>query len=332
MNNKNEKILNDLKNRAKTIGNAVEKGVKTAGNAAVKGVEVISDSADIAKERIIEALDVNKNGQIDIEDIINLGMRVPTVWVDRESFLRKELKKHCTSEVIDKAVRTTPKKAGIPLDLVDKICDNVISHERFNVSGVSAALGIPGGLAMVGTIPVDIAQYYGVQLRAAQKIMYLYGFPEISRDTENGMIDSETISILTLCLGVMFGVKAANEGINLAAKMLARGVPKQLMKKALTKGAIYPIVKQVAKWFGLKMTKEVFTGAIGKSIPVVGAAVGGTITFVSFGPACKMLKKSLRQTALANPEKNFIGDEKNNNSISDNDCIVVDIDHSKSNS
>ena len=321
MNNKKAKILNDLKNGAKTVGNTVEKGVRIAGKAAAKGAEVVSDNADAAKQKIVEVLDLNKNGQVDIEDIINLGMRVPTVWVDRESFLRKELKKHCTSEVIDEVVRTTPKKAGIPLDLIDKICDNVISHERFNVSGVSAALGIPGGLAMAGTIPVDIAQYYGVQLRAAQKIMYLYGFPEISRDTENGMIDSETISILTLCLGVMFGVKAANEGINIAAKMLAKGVPKQLMKKALTKGAIYPIVKQVAKWFGIKMTKEIFTGVIGKSIPFVGAVVGGTITFASFGPACKMLKKSLRQTALANPDIDFVGDKKDNK----NNDIYVDV-------
>ena len=52
------------------------------------------------------------------------------------------------------------------------------------VSGISAALGAPGGAAMAATIPTDIMQYYGYTL-GAQELMYLYGFPEIiSADNE----------------------------------------------------------------------------------------------------------------------------------------------------
>ena len=53
----------------------------------------------------------------------------------------------------------------------------VIRSERLKVSGISAALGTPGGAAMAATIPADIAQYYGCMLRVAQKLLYLYGFP-----------------------------------------------------------------------------------------------------------------------------------------------------------
>ena len=53
----------------------------------------------------------------------------------------------------------------------------MINFERNCVSGISAALGMPGGVAMSATIPADIVQYYGYTLRAAQKLMYLYGFP-----------------------------------------------------------------------------------------------------------------------------------------------------------
>ena len=38
------------------------------------------------RNKIINALDYNKNGEIDIEDIIVLGMRVPGVKVDRKEF------------------------------------------------------------------------------------------------------------------------------------------------------------------------------------------------------------------------------------------------------
>ena len=50
------------------------------------------------------------------------------------------------------------------------------------------------------------------------------------------------------------------------------------------------------------MTKEVFAGFFKKAIPVVGGIIGGGLTFLSFGPCCDKLKKSLQDTALSNPE------------------------------
>ena len=85
------------------------------------------------------------------------------------------------------------------------------------------------------------------------------------------------------------------------AKALATGVEKKLIKAALTKGTIYPIVKNVASWFGKKMTKDIFAGFFKKAIPVVGGVIGGGITFVSFKPCCDKLKESLQNTMLSNP-------------------------------
>lgn len=154
---------------------------------------------------------------------------------------------------------------------------------------------------MLATIPADIAQYYGYMLRTAQKLMYLYGFPQAGLTDEGNGIDSETINMLTLCLGVMYGVAGANNAVKTMAKALATGVPKQILKRALTKGTIYPIVKQTAKWFGVKMTKDVFAGFFKKSIPVVGVVVGGGLTYLTFKPCCEKLKNNLRKTKLVNP-------------------------------
>ena len=97
-------------------------------------------------------------------------------------------------------------------------------------------------------------------LRAAQKLMYLYGFPEIDTNENNQKFDSETLNILILCLGTMYGVQGANTAIKALAKAFADGVQKKMMKAALTKGTIYPIVKSISKWFGVNMTKQVFSG------------------------------------------------------------------------
>ena len=225
--------------------------------------------------------------------------------------------KNYSPEVIDNAIATTPAKAGIPLTEVDLLADNVIQFERTCVTGISTALGAPGGAAMVATIPADIIQYYGYMLRTAQKLMYLYGFPEISIDEKSQVFDSETLNMLTICLGVMYGVAGANNAIKAMAKALANGVEKKLVNKALTKGTIYPIVRNIAKWFGKKMTKEVFAGFFKKAIPVVGGVIGGGITYLTFKPCCDNLKATLRDTKLSNPE---CEDDKEENIIIDIEC------------
>ena len=94
----------------------------------------------------------------------------------------------------------------------------------------------------------------------------------------------------------------ANKAIQGMAKALATGVEKQLLRRALTKGAFYPFVKSVAKWFGVKMTKEIFAGFFKKAIPVVGGVIGGGITFATFKPCCNRLKTVLKDTMLSNPD------------------------------
>lgn len=264
--------------------------------------EKIKGIATNSKDAIVKALDQDGNGQIDSVDIILLALKVPGVKIDRAKFLQKELFKNHPQDVIDRAIETTPAQAGIASEEVDKIADEVIKFERNAVSGISVALGMPGGVAMAATIPADIAQYYGYMIRAAQKLLYLFGFPELDTSDEAIALDTETINSLTVCLGVMYGVANANNAIKAMAKALAGGVEKQLMKKALTKGAIYPIVRTVGKWFGVRMTKEIFAGFFKKAIPVVGGVVGGGITYASFKPCCYRLKDVLQDTMLSNPK------------------------------
>lgn len=203
--------------------------------------------------------------------------------------------------MIDAAIATTPAQAGISSAEIDRIADDVISFERNCVSGISAALGAPGGWAMAATIPADIIQYYGYTLRAAQKLLYLYGFPEVDSDEDGLQLDSHTINQIILCLGVMNGVAGANNAVKGMAKALAIGVEKKLLNAALTKGTFYPLVKAIAKWFGVRMTKTVFAGFFKKAIPVVGGVIGGGITFLSFKPCCYRLKEALQDTMLSNP-------------------------------
>lgn len=299
--NNNYDFFGAIGNFFKNVGDGVHDAMGKVGNAigdvAGKAPEIVSKG----KDALVQALDVNGNGEIDIEDIIILGLKVPGVCINRADFLKAELMKDCPEDTIADAIAHTPAHAGISIDLINKHADQVIAYERNCVSGIAAVLGMPGGFAIAATLPADIAQYYGFTLRAAQKLLYLYGFPEIDISEKGQLFDSETINMLTLCLGVMYGAAKAKVAMNAMAHALAIGVEKQLLKKALTKGTIYPIVKSTAKWFGVKMTKEVFAGFFKKAIPVVGGIMGGAITYLSFKPCCDRLKDSLKNTILSNP-------------------------------
>lgn len=284
--------------------NKKERNEKRNNHIAKKAAELSEKAKETVaktKNSIVQAVDQNGNGELDIEDIIVAGLKLPGIGIRRDSFLRKELMKQFPEAVVEQAINSSPAKAGIQPEELDKTADNIIQYERTCVTGISAVLGAPGGAAMAATIPMDIIQYYGYMLRAAQKLLYLYGFPEIDTTEQEQHFDSETMNILVICLGVMYGVAGANQALNIMAKALAGGVEKKLLRAALTKGTIYPVVKRVSAWFGKSMTKQVFAGFFKKAIPVVGSVIGGGITYLSFKPCCEKLKASLRDTQLSNP-------------------------------
>lgn len=311
----------DLKELANKAGKATVDAAQSVGKTAVSVAGKTKELTEKSQQAILGAIDQNGNGEVDIEDVIIMGLKVPGIRIDRTQFLQAEFKTKLPQDVIDDAIAFNPLHANVPSELIEKIADEVIKYERNCVSGISAALGMPGGIAMAATIPADIAQYYGYMLRATQKLMYLYGFPAIDLDEKDQTFDSETMNTLIICLGVMYGVAGANNALKAMAKALATGVEKQLLRQALTKGTIYPIVKSVAKWFGVKMTKQVFAGFFKKAIPVVGGVVGGGLTFVSFKPCCDKLRATLKNTMLSNPD--YCPSKEDDDLILNDDVIDV---------
>lgn len=233
---------------------------------------------------------------INFEMVLSSATNLPLVKISRDDFLKKELAPYVSPGDVDIAITKTPATAKIPTEIIDIIAKNCINYETNKVSAISFATGIPGGFAMLGTIPADIIQFTAHQLRIAQKLAYLYGWNELF--VEGGM-DDGTEAIMTLFLGVMFGVNGATNAVNTIAKSAAAAMVKKLPQKALTKGVIYPIVKKIATALGAKMTKEIFAKGVGKVIPVVGGFISGGMTYAMYKPMAYKLQKHLQTLPLA---------------------------------
>jgi len=226
------------------------------------------------------------------EKILRSAMELPGIKINRVEFLEKELSKYFDSDTVSKAISTNPAQAGLTPSDIERIANACITYETAKVTAISAGAGLAGGIAMAVTIPADTAQLFGHVLRILQKLAYLYGWPEIFRG-ENKSLDDETNNQIILFIGAMFGVGAANTAISKIATLAALNVPKRLMRQALTKKAIYQIVKKISFAVGAKMTKAAFTKTVGKIIPVIGAAASAGITFAIFKPMAKRLKNYL---------------------------------------
>ncbi|MBR4263997.1 MAG: hypothetical protein IKQ48_05425 [Paludibacteraceae bacterium] len=218
------------------------------------------------------------------------AMKLPMVAVNRKEFLTKELSIFCSPEQVETAIASKPSDV-LTKEQIGKIANGVIKYHLTVVTATSSLAGIPGGWFIAGTIPADLAQFYGHVLSMAQKLMYLYGFPDFQES--NGKLSDEALQILTLAIGVMSGATAAANAFKQVLNMLAENVVKQLPKQALTKSGIYVAAKAVAKWLGISLTKRSFAQGVGKFIPLVGAPISGALTYWTFRPMAYKLKRYL---------------------------------------
>ena len=194
-------------------------------------------------------------------------VRIRGVRITRDEFLRQELRKlHMSDEAIASAVDSNPVLAGVSLEELDKLAEDIISFETNKSAAMSFAAGLPGGFAMVGTIPVDLTQYYVHAFRIMQKLAYLYGWRELISDMDE--VDDEMIGVLAVFFGVMLGVGGAAQSLTMFARTVAMpALQKQITKQALTKTSWYPVMKHCLRFIGINLTKKTFAQGVSKAIP-----------------------------------------------------------------
>lgn len=192
---------------------------------------------------------------------------------------------------LNEIIEVGPVAAEFPREKLFTIANKLIIDRTSKSSAASFVAGIPGGLAMAATIPADVLQFFGMSLRMAQELSYLYGAPDLWQD---GVVDNEQVSSqLIMYCGVMFGVAGAVSGIRLLSSQIAKQTLKKLPQKALTKTLWYPMVKQVGKAIGVKVTKSTVAKGVSKAVPIIGGVVSAGLNFASMMPMGKRLLTTL---------------------------------------
>ena len=127
--------------------------------------------------------------------ILTSAMSLPGVKVNRATFLEEQFKTYYTPEQIAPIIENGP-IGIIPMSILDKIASDCISYHTNIASGTSFVAGLPGGLAMIGTIPADVAQFYFHVFVIAQKRCGR----RPKGAARSGRADSETLAAATLAI------------------------------------------------------------------------------------------------------------------------------------
>lgn len=263
----------------------------------------------------------------ELTTVITNAIKIPGVKVVRESFLREQFKDEST-ERLNQILEKGPVVAGCSQAMLQKKASRIIRERTAISTGASFLAGIPGGLAMAATIPADMLQYYGIALRMAQELVYLYGEADLWCD---GTPDADKVtSQLVIYCGVMLGVSGAAQAMRLMSSALAKQAMKKLPQMALTKTFYYPIVKSIVKFFGVSMTKSTFAKGVSKFIPVIGGVVSGGLTLASMPPMGKRLAETLDHAHFTYTQADFEADLEEANEVraeilDDEDIVIEEV-------
>src|SRR5438046_4904514 len=231
--------------------------------------------------------------------VLRTALALPGVKVDRKAFLRRALSKHVTEKVLQSAIDTSPAKAGVNKNTIRRIATANIKWHRAGVSALSFASGLPGGWWIAGTVPADLIQSFWHVLVIAQKLAYLYGWPELFSEDSELELDDETLLILTVFVGVMLGAESAAKVLGDIAERAAARVLKRLPRETLTKLGLYGLAREVAKRSGIKITEDSFGRYLSRIVPILRGIISGTVTWISFSLITSRLAAHLESLPLA---------------------------------
>ena len=222
------------------------------------------------------------------EKAIKAAMSIPGVKVDRDSFLQNNFRKYGSTERLG----SQSTREIYSIKEIDEVANAVVKRHLAEVTALSAASGLPGGLWAIPASIGDLSLFYAQVLITAQKLAYVYGMPDILNGKDD--IDDNAYRTLIILLGIAAGVEGASQ---MFAK-IAEAAIKNAAKKAAEKPAANAIAKVVVKileFLGKKATGKAVGNFIKKGIPIASAVISGVFTYASFRPMSRRLKKELKK-------------------------------------
>ena len=189
------------------------------------------------------------------ESVLISAMKLPGIAVNRREFLSRELAPYFDRKVINEILdgHTKMKKC-----FTQKGCAE-ISRRLYKLSSDKGKSDFrcrrrTGWIRHAGHHTGRYGTVYGHVLALAQKLLYLYGWPDLQNGGKG--MDDGTRQILTLFVGVAFGSSQAAIMAKKIAERLAEEAAQRIPQTVLGQLAARGVVEQAGKWIGVQIAKN----------------------------------------------------------------------------
>jgi hypothetical protein len=261
---------------------------------------VETEKSDSKMSHTLEVLGNYELGENPLIGILEKAVSLPGVKIKRTTFLME------TYQLSGTVIESEDVFSQISLEQMDKEASTIIARNVTASSSVAFVLGLPGGIAMMASVPADVMQNFAFSLRLAQQLAYVYGFEELF---ENDEMSEKTQNTLIAFLGIMFVVTGSGTVLRAIAPNVGKYAAKQALRRPLTRTVWYPMLKKISNIVASKtITKTSVSGFASKAIPVVGGVASAGINVATMIPMANRLKNELRKYYL--PEETMELEEK----------------------
>jgi hypothetical protein len=245
-------------------------------------------------------LNIDRDTFVLFTEILQATLKINGIKINREQFLKKELAQKYPRETVQLAIANNPAYAGISESDIYEIASTCIGNETRRATLISFATGLPGGFALLATVPSDVLQFFAHLVRVVQKLAYLYGWKELYN--QQGEFDEESELQFTVFIATLVNVELANELLKNIARNEAIGIEKNLANQTLNKSLIYPLFKKIAIKVGYKLSSKLIAKSLGKIIPILGGVISGIFTYTFFKSSVEGFRDFLKTLPLASAE------------------------------
>lgn len=233
-------------------------------------------------------------------------LRIPGAKINRNDFLRESFANWYGHDTDEPARIIVSPLEIIPIAEIERQARKVIRGHTTKVTTLSTLTGLPGGLAMLASIPADLVNYYYHVVTVGQKLAYLYGYPDLL-DAEGGITDDGML-VLTVFIGAMNSVEEANAVVTeltaevmMVSTQFADKTATKVARNILSKQVIGQSVEVIAKRLGLEISARTGGRALAKAVPLLSGAISGALTFQSYSKQTRRLHRLLRSRVQNNP-------------------------------
>lgn len=229
------------------------------------------------------------------DSILKMGLKMPFSRVDKDRYLRRIFSSKVEGDEQINLILSEKPASVFPEDVIDALAVKEIRKHALCVTVLSILCALPpDGWLMWLLILVDFVQFQIFVFVILQKMLYLYGCRSLF--AEEHLSEDKSVNMMLLLISVvMIGKHQVVRLAKSAAGMAVKQVIQRFAVRLMTRMVVLNVLRQLAKWFGIVLTKEMVISSLSVIIPLLCALISGLISLWLFMPMVRRLHNHLRE-------------------------------------